>query len=143
MFNLNTMEKNKKYQVIKTPLQSPKIEIKKETTTPMEEEINTTKNDLKKKIIIKEDQKEIDSDDELDIKKDEIKDNKNTFNLVADEEKEILRINLKKNIVVRILDVNDEKYVDFCKYYKGYPTKKNIRIKYKTYLKIKDLLILN
>lgn len=141
MFNLNTMEKNKKYQVIKTPLQSPKIEIKKETTTPMEEEINT-KIDLKKKTI-KEDEKEIDSEDELDIKKDEIKDNKNTFNLVADEEKEILRINLKKNIVVRILDVNDEKYVDFCKYYKGYPTKKNIRIKYKTYLKIKDLLILN
>ena len=141
MFNLNTMEKNKKYQVIKTPLQSPKIEIKKETTTPMEEEINT-KIDLKKKTI-KEDEKEIDSEDELDIKKDEIKDNKNTFNLVADEEKELLRINLKKNIVVRILDVNDEKYVDFCKYYKGYPTKKNIRIKYKTYLKIKDLLILN
>ena len=141
MFNLNTMEKNKKYQVIKTPLQSPKIEIKKETTTPMEEEINT-KIDLKKKTI-KEDEKEIDSDDELDIKKDEIKNNKNTFNLVADEEKELLRINLKKNIVVRILDINDEKYVDFCKYYKGYPTKKNIRIKYKTYLKIKDLLILN
>lgn len=141
MFNLNTMEKNKKYQVIKTPLQSPKIEIKKETTTPMEEEINT-KIDLKKKTI-KEDKKEIDSEDELDIKKDEIKDNKNTFNLVADEEKELLRINLKKNIVVRILDINDEKYVDFCKYYKGYPTKKNIRIKYKTYLKIKDLLILN
>lgn len=141
MFNLNTMEKNKKYQVIKTPLQSPKIEIKKETTTPMEEEINT-KIDLKKKTI-KEDEKEIDSEDELDIKKDEIKDNKNTFNLVADEEKELLRINLKKNIVVRILDINDEKYVDFCKYYKGYPTKKNIRIKYKTYLKIKDLLILN
>jgi hypothetical protein len=135
------MEKNKKYQVIKTPLQSPKIEIKKETTTPMEEEINT-KIDLKKKTI-KEDEKEIDSEDELDIKKDEIKDNKNTFNLVADEEKELLRINLKKNIVVRILDINDEKYVDFCKYYKGYPTKKNIRIKYKTYLKIKDLLILN
>ena len=141
MFNLNTMEKNKKYQVIKTPLQSPKIEIKKETTTPMEEEINT-KIDLKKKTI-KEDEKEIDSEDELDIKKDEIKDNKNTFNLVADEEKELLRINLKKNIVVRILDINDEKYVDFCKYYKGYPTKKNIRIKYKTYLKIKDILILN
>ena len=141
MFNLNTMEKNKKYQVIKTPLQSPKIEIKKETTTPMEEEINT-KIDLKKKTI-KEDEKEIDSEDELDIKKDEIKDNKNTFNLVADEEKELLRINLKKNIVVRILDINDEKYVDFCKYYKGYQTKKNIRIKYKTYLKIKDLLILN
>ena len=141
MFNLNTMEKNKKYQVIKTPLQSPKIEIKKETTTPMEEEINT-KIDLKKKTI-KEDEKEIDSEDELDIKRDEIKDNKNTFNLVADEEKELLRINLKKNIVVRILDINDEKYVDFCKYYKGYPTKKNIRIKYKTYLKIKDLLILN
>ena len=58
MFNSNNMEKNRKYQITKTPLQSPKIEIKKEIT-PMEEEINTTKNDLKKKII-KEDKKEID-----------------------------------------------------------------------------------
>lgn len=138
MFNLNTMEKNRKHQII--PLPSPKQEIKKEIT-PMEEEINTIKKDIKKTII--EDKKEIDSDDELDIKKDKINENKNTYNLSNDEEKEILRINLKKNIVVRILDVNDEKYVDFCKYYKGYPTKKNIRIKYKTYLKIKDLLILN
>ena len=138
MFNLNTMEKNRKHQIIS--LQSPKQEIKKEIT-PMEEEINTIKKDIKKTII--EDKKEIDSDDELDIKKDKINENKNTYNLSNDEEKEILRINLKKNIVVRILDVNDEKYVDFCKYYKGYPTKKNIRIKYKTYLKIKDLLILN
>ena len=138
MFNLNTMEKNRKHQII--PLPSPKQEIKKEIT-PMEEEINTIKKDIKKTII--EDKKEIDSDDELDIKKDKINENKNTYNLSNDEEKEILRINLKKNIVVRILDVNDEKYVDFCKYYKGYPTKKNISIKYKTYLKIKDLLILN
>ena len=138
MFNLNTMEKNRKHQII--PLPSPKQEIKKEIT-PMEEEINTIKKDIKKTII--EDKKEIDSDDELDIKKDKINENENTYNLSNDEEKEILRINLKKNIVVRILDVNDEKYVDFCKYYKGYPTKKNIRIKYKTYLKIKDLLILN
>ena len=140
MFNLGTMEKNKKYQIMKTPLQSPKQEIKKEIT-PMEEEINTTKKNIKKTIT--EDKKEIDSDDELDIKKDKINENENTYNLSNDEEKEILRINLKKNIVVRILDINDEKYVDFCKYYKGYPTKKNIRIKYKTYLKIKDLLILN
>ena len=138
MFNLNTMEKNRKHQII--PLPSPKQEIKKEIT-PMEEEINTTKKNIKKTIT--EDKKEIDSDDELDIKKDKINENENTYNLSNDEEKEILRINLKKNIVVRILDVNDEKYVDFCKYYKGYPTKKNIRIKYKTYLKIKDLLILN
>ena len=136
-------EKNKKNHITKVAMQSPKIEIKKEVT-PMEEEINTTKNnEHNEKKTIKENKNEIDSDDELDIKKEENKDNKNTYNLATDEEKELLRINLKKNIVVRILDVNDEKYVDFCKYYKGYPTKKNIRIKYKTYLKIKDLLILN
>ena len=126
MFNLNTMEKNRKHQII--PLQSPKQEIKKEIT-PMEEEINTIKKDIKKTII--EDKKEIDSDDELDIKKDKINENKNTYNLSNDEEKEILRINLKKNIVVRILDVNDEKYVDFCKYYKGYQTKKILELNIK------------
>ena len=110
--------------------------LKKTNVKPMEEEIINTKVEEKKE------KKNIESDDD-DLEKIKNENNENIFNLSSDDEKELLRINLKKNIVVRILDVNDEKFVDFCKFYKGYPTKKNIRIKYKTYLKLKDLLILN
>ena len=118
--------------------------LKKTNVKPMEEEIINTKVEEKKEIPIspKKEKKNIESDDD-DLEKIKNENNENIFNLSADDEKELLRINLKKNIVVRILDVNDEKVVDFCKFYKGYPTKKNIRIKYKTYLKLKDLLILN
>ena len=118
--------------------------LKKTNVKPMEEEIINTKVEEKKEIHVtpKKEKKNIESDDD-DLEKIKNENNENIFNLSADEEKELLRINLKKNIVVRILDVNDEKFVDFCKFYKGYPTKKNIRIKYKTYLKLKDLLILN
>ena len=139
---LTTIDQKKKILMPKTPIQSPNTYTKKEQIIKMDEEINTSNKSLKKENIIKE--KINDSDDEYEeIKKDENKENKNTYNLINDDEKELLRINLKKNIVIRILDINDEKIVDFCKFYKGYPTKKNIRIKYKTYLKIKDLLILN
>lgn len=118
--------------------------LKKTDVKPMEEEIINTKVEEKKEIHItpKKEKKNIESDED-DLEKIKNENNENIFNLSADDEKELLRINLKKNIVVRILDVNDEKFVDFCKFYKGYPTKKNIRIKYKTYLKLKDLLILN
>ena len=120
------------------------IYLKKSNIKPMEEE-EMKKED--KNINMKEEihntpkKENIESDDDLEkIKKEN---NENIFNLSTDDEKELLIINLKKNIVVRILDINDEKFVDFCKFYKGYPTKKNIRIKYKTFIKLKDLLILN
>ena len=118
--------------------------LKKTNVKPMEEEIINTKVEEKKEIPIspKKEKKNIESDDD-DLEKIKNENNENIFNLSADDEKELLRINLKKNIVVRILDVNDEKFVDFCKFYKGYPTKKNIRIKYKTFIKLKDLLTLN
>lgn len=113
-------------------------EMKKEdknTNIKEKKEINSKlKKDLKNKS---------DDDDDDDLEKIKQENNENIFNLSADDEKELLRINLKKNIVVRILDINDEKFVDFCKFYKGYPTKKNIRIKYKTFIKLKDLLTLN
>ena len=118
--------------------------LKKTNVKPMEEEIINTKVEEKKEIPIspKKEKKNIESDDD-DLEKIKNENNENIFNLSADDEKELLRINLKKNIVVRILDINDEKFVDFCKFYKGYPTKKNIRIKYKTFIKLKDLLIIN
>ena len=135
----NTHEQKNKILVVKTPLQSPNpYNIQKEKNIKMEEEMNIINIKKTNKNKINES-----DDDYEEIKKDENKENKNTYNLTNDDEKELMRINLKKNIVVRILDINDEKFVDFCKFYKGYPTKKSIRIKYKTYLKIKDLLILN
>lgn len=124
---------NQKYKITKAPMQSPKnkeIDIKKETMQ-LEEEINTKK--------IKEDEKEISDDDDIKIKKEKEK-TKTIYNLSNDEEEELSRIELKKNIVVRLLNINDEKFIDFCKFYKGYPTKKNIRIKYKTYIKLNELL---
>ena len=100
--------------------------LKKTDIKPMEEEIINTKVEEKKEIHItpKKEKKNIESDED-DLEKIKNENNENIFNLSADDEKELLRINLKKNIVVRILDVNDEKFVDFCKFYKGYLTKKN------------------
>lgn len=129
---------------MKSPVPKQNTFTKKETK--MEEEIDLNKNLIKENVININEPKKIDEkinesdDDYEEIKKDNEKDDKKTYNLSNDDEKEIIRINLKKNIVIRILDINDEKFIDFCKFYKGYPTKKNIRIKYKTYLKIKDIL---
>ena len=113
---------------------------------PMEEEIITEKktNELNKKTIELEEEKKEELSDNDDIKLDKKQnDNKMIYNLTTDDEKEISRIELKKNIVVRILEINDEKYIDFCKFYKGYPTKKNIRIKFKTYIKLNNILLNN
>lgn len=143
----NTIDIKKKNNIMKSPVPKQNAFTKKETK--MEEEIDLNKNLIKENVININEPKKIDEkinesdDDYEEIKKDNGKDDKKTYNLSNDDEKEIIRINLKKNIVIRILDINDEKFIDFCKFYKGYPTKKNIRIKYKTYLKIKDLLILN
>ena len=113
---------------------------------PMEEEIITEKKttELNKKTIELEEEKKEELSDNDDIKLDKKQnDNKMIYNLTTDDEKEISRIELKKNIVVRILEINDEKYIDFCKFYKGYPTKKNIRIKFKTYIKLNNILLNN
>lgn len=140
----NTIDIKKKNNIMKSPVPKQNAFTKKETK--MEEEIDLNKNLIKENVININEPKKIDEkinesdDDYEEIKKDNGKDDKKTYNLSNDDEKEIIRINLKKNIVIRILDINDEKFIDFCKFYKGYPTKKNIRIKYKTYLKIKDIL---
>ena len=50
-----------------------------------------------------------------------------------DDETELKKIELDKNIVVRILDFNGKKLVDLRKYYKGFPTKRGIRLDYDTF----------
>ena len=53
------------------------------------------------------------------------KKNKNTYDLVDDELKVIT---LDNDLVVKLIANNKGVFVDFRKYYKGYPTKKGIRI---------------
>ena len=56
-------------------------------------------------------------------------------------EKELEKIELKNDVVIRLVEKDNEKFIDFCKFYKGYPTKKNIRIKYDLYVKLNKILI--
>ena len=43
-------------------------------------------------------------------------------------EKELEKIELKNQIVIRLLENEGKKYIDFCKFYKGYPTKKILKL---------------
>lgn len=70
---------------------------------------------------MEEDQKEIDL---RDIKLGS-KNAKKTYDLVDDELKVIT---LDNDLVVKLIANNKGVFVDFRKYYKGYPTKKGIRI---------------
>lgn len=108
------------------------------------ESIDNIKNNIIKEIDIKEPKKteikEEQMEEEEEIKEQKNETNENAFKIDSENEKELIKVELGKNIVARILLIDDEKYIDFGKFYKGYPTKKNIRIKYNTYLKLNQLL---
>lgn len=110
------------------------IQQKAKDDMTIENNENTNKNQEKK-----ESNKESENV-ELELKHFKDDDEKQIYNISLDEEKEITKIELGKNIVARILMISDEKYIDFCKFYKGYPTKKNIRIKYNIFLKLIDII---
>ena len=56
------------------------------------------------------------------------------------EEVELKKIEVDKNIILRVIAANDDTYIDIRKYYKGYPTKKGIRFKRKIYDSIKKII---
>lgn len=56
------------------------------------------------------------------------------------EEAEIKKVEIEKNIFLRIIQTSDDKYIDIRKYYKGYPTKKGIRFKTKIFNLIKKII---
>lgn len=76
---------------------------------------------------------------EINIKKEEEMEQEDDL-MKINIEKELEKIELKNHIVIRLLETNCIKYVDFCKFYKGYPTKKSIRIDLETYKKINEYL---
>lgn len=53
---------------------------------------------------------------------------------------EIKKITLDKNIVIRVISNVNGTFVDIRKYYKGYPTKKGIRITLYVFKKILEIL---
>ena len=57
-----------------------------------------------------------------------------------EDEQELQKLEIDKNIVLRVLNVADKKMIDIRRYYKGYPTKKGIRFSYETYNMIKKLV---
>lgn len=56
------------------------------------------------------------------------------------EEEELKKVEVDKNIYLRVIRYLDDLYFDLRKYYKGFPTKQGIRFKLSVYNKIKDLL---
>ena len=118
--------------------------------------INTEKKEIETKEILidttkKEENNAFKTPEKKDIKKNDIKkkeeemeeEDEKIFNenpLRINIEKELEKIELKNQIVIRLLENEGKKYIDFCKFYKGYPTKKNIKIEYDIYKKINEYL---
>ena len=79
--------------------------------------------DLKKtNIDLRDDKKEIDLRTDTKMLEKKVK---RTYDLVDDE---IKVVTLDNDLVVKLIANNKGVFVDFRKYYKGYPTKKGIRI---------------
>lgn len=57
-----------------------------------------------------------------------------------DDETELKKVELDKNIVLRIIDFNGKKLVDLRKYYKGFPTKRGIRFDYDTFETLVEII---
>ena len=62
---------------------------------------------------------------------------KRAYDLVDDE---IKTITLDNDIVVKLISNNKGVFVDFRKYYKGYPTKKGIRILASKFARVAEIL---
>lgn len=70
-------------------------------------------------------------------KKDDIIKSKIVYNL---DDIILQQINIDKNLVLRVIENANGKFIDIRRFYKEYPTKKGIRFTYGTFAKLKDLL---
>ena len=57
-----------------------------------------------------------------------------------DDEKELLKVEIDKNLVLRVIEFADKKMVDIRKYYKGFPTKRGVRFNYDIFETIKKIM---
>lgn len=57
-----------------------------------------------------------------------------------EDETELKKVELDKNIVMRIIDFNGKKLVDLRKYYKGFPTKRGVRFDYDVFETLMEII---
>lgn len=57
-----------------------------------------------------------------------------------DDEKEFQKVEIEKNLVLRVLEFNGKKLIDIRRYYKGFPTKKGVRFSYDVFETLKKIL---
>ena len=57
-----------------------------------------------------------------------------------EDEKELQKVEIDKNIVLRDIEVGDKKLIDLRRYYKGFPTKRGIRFDYKVFNTLKEII---
>ena len=114
----------------------------KEINTETNKEINSKINLNKKFENIKNDNKDLITPEKKDKKKEKLMDIEisDEEDIKINTEKELEKIILKDDIVVRLIEKNSEKYIDFSKFYKGYPTKKSFKINYNIYKQINNYL---
>lgn len=57
------------------------------------------------------------------------------------EDVEIKKVEVDKDIVIRLVDTSGYQFIDIRKYYKGYPTKRGIRIRKDKFNAVKKILL--
>jgi hypothetical protein len=57
-----------------------------------------------------------------------------------EDEKELQKVEIDKNIILRVIEIGDKKMIDIRRYYKGYPTKRGIRFDYRAFNTLKEIL---
>lgn len=106
--------------------------------------MKSTSNESKKEIDLRDSKKETnesgESKKEYDLRENKMTGvkSKRTYDL---NDNEIKVITLDNDITVKLIANNKGVFVDFRKYYKGYPTKKGIRILASNFKKIWELLV--
>lgn len=66
--------------------------------------------------------------------------NYNTRIIYKEAEEELKRVEIEKNVYVRVLKIGKETYVDIRRFFREYPTKKGIRLPYETFVNLKSIL---
>lgn len=56
------------------------------------------------------------------------------------EDTVVKQIKIDKNLVLRVIENSNGKFIDLRRFYKNYPTKKGIRINYAVYKKVNSLI---
>lgn len=57
-----------------------------------------------------------------------------------EDEKELQKVEIDKNLVFRVLEFGGKKLIDIRRYYKGFPTKRGVRFNYEIFETLKKIV---